>query len=380
MMNICIINSDFKLGGQQKAVITVSELLSGKNNEIELYSFYPSTPFFDLKGKKFTIDSSLDDLNYYDKVKRKIERKFFYNKGNAMPAREFSKRLSNFIFFLKDKKIDIVILSGGFLTSFSKIIKNELPDIRIIAWQHSNAEIYLNKYFSAIKKEYESGLKNSDAIVCLTKHDESIFKKYNNNTFAIPNALTIDSNGLISSVDNYKILFVARYDIYTKGIDLLLDIMLLLPNEITLEFAGSGNSKQIKAVKKLIKERHLEKRVTLNGALDKEELKSFYRNGSIFLSTSRWEGFGLALIEAMEFGLPVVAFATVGSREIIGENEHGIIIENQNINQMASTINNLIYNEETKRKFRLKSKNRANDFATEKIKEKWEDVIKKIYN
>ena len=65
-----------------------------------------------------------------------------------------------------------------------------------------------------------------------------------------------------------------------------------------------GNGSGYKDTEEDIRRHGLEDQVELLG--EREEVIPFYREASVFVSTSRWEGFGLVITEAMECGLPVV--------------------------------------------------------------------------
>lgn len=377
-MKVCIVNSDFGIGGQQKATIDLAEQLISQGNEVELYSFYPKNIFYKEISVNIEVDHTKDDLSVFSKLKRKIERKYIYNKENANPSKEFSKRLKNMTIFFVEKQIDVVILSGGFQTAFSYEIKKQLPKLKIIAWQHSTAEIYLEKYFKPIKKNYIRGLESSDCIVCLTEHDKITFSQYNKNVHTIGNMLSIKSLDETKTNLN-RIVFVSRYDIHTKGIDLLFSVLSKLPNEVTLDFAGGGNKKQKSLIKKMILEANLSNRVNLHGVLQKSELVKLYKEGGIFISTSRWEGFGLAIVEAMEFGLPIVSFDTEGAKSIIGsDNTYGVIIEKQNIDEMVDAILYIRKSKEHYSKLAKTSRNRASDYYPDKIGGTWQLLINRL--
>lgn len=72
-------------------------------------------------------------------------------------------------------------------------------------------------------------------------------------------------------------------------------------------------------VKSEIKRLNLEERVILSGHVSMEELKSYYQIADLFLSFSEHEGFGVPLIEAMWFDIPVVAYKSTAIPETLGE-------------------------------------------------------------
>lgn len=109
-----------------------------------------------------------------------------------------------------------------------------------------------------------------------------------------------------------------------------------------------------------------------------DNVKDHYLESSIFVSTSRWEGFGLAITEAMECGLPVVAFDNSGPKEIISKpNINGVLVGNYNINKFADEIISLIENDEKRASMSLESIKRAQDFKIDNIIKQWIKIIEK---
>src|SRR5699024_5110015 len=92
-------------------------------------------------------------------------------------------------------------------------------------------------------------------------------------------------------------------------------------------------------------------------------LKRFYQSGSLIVSTSRWEGFGLSIIEAMAAGLPVVAFDTSGPRDILNFDEFGIIVPQGDIDSMAENIQKIILDPSLRNYYMNQSKLRAKDYS-----------------
>lgn len=378
-MNICLVNTDFKMGGQQKVILNLGKQLSLKENKVSFYSFRPEEPFFNIDKLELEIDQTKDELTLFSKLKRKVLRKTIFSNGKANPVTEFKRRHLRLLSYLKEQNIDLVILSGGFLTTFSKSIKESIPGIKVIAWQHSSAEIYLENYYSEIKDKYLEGLTYSDSVVCLTEADGRVFEKYNHNTVSISNSITVSSKAKSILATRDDIIFVSRFDVKSKGIDFLIEVVKLLPKNIKVKFAGSGTKKQEKVLKKMIVQNDLADRIILLGSLNEDELADLYQNGRLFLSTSRWEGFGLSIVEAMTFGLPVISFDTTGPREIIGEDEFGIIIKSFDIFKMSEAVSKVFSDELFYEKLSLLAEKRSKDFIPEIIKRKWELHIQDLF-
>lgn len=383
-MKVCFVNGDFAMGGQQKAILNVADYLKNFFN-IYLYSFYPRENYYLLDETNFFVDKSSKDITVISKLKRKVQKMLKGKNYQRNPSIEFKNRVKNLEEFIYKNEIEVVVLSGGLLTSLVDKIKKDCPNLKIICWQHSSAEIYINKYYRDINVEYVKGLKLCDYLVCLTEEDKKIFQQYNKNTINIPNILNLEMQiikeenremNVYKDTDKIKkLVFVSRYDIYTKGIDYLAELLSLLPHNIYLDFAGSGNRRQQRQVKKIFESFNVLDRVNLLGAVDSKNIEDIYLNGDILVSTSRWEGFGLTLIEGMFFGLPVISFDTRGALFILNSGEYGVIIKDNDVKVMAKEIEKLVFDPEYMEILRIKSKKRATEFCGENLIEEWVKII-----
>ena len=95
-------------------------------------------------------------------------------------------------------------------------------------------------------------------------------------------------------------------------------------------------------VERLISELGLRDRVRLTGRMNEDELARLLVSLDLFVSASRSEAFGLAMVEAMACGVPVVATATEGAREIIEEGVTGLLVPVGDVNALASSISSLL--------------------------------------
>lgn len=203
------------------------------------------------------------------------------------------------------------------------------------------------------------------------------YVQLNKNTTFIYNPLTISNDkNKVSDLRNKKIAFVGRLVIETKGLDYLIEIAKNIEEDWKVEVAGDGRDKR--RFIEMIKKNNLENKIVLKGALGTQELRELYLSSSIFISTSRWEGFGLAVTEAMSFGLPIISFDNSGPREILKCGQYGILVEKYNVNKFTENLLILTSDFEKRRKLQKKSLERANDFQIDIIIDKWEKNLKRL--
>lgn len=106
----------------------------------------------------------------------------------------------------------------------------------------------------------------------------------------------------------------------------------------------------------------------------------YYKNASILALTSRFEGFPMVLLEAQEYGLPVVAFnCMTGPSELIIDSSTGWLVEEGNIELFSESLNsaiNMIKTEPSKHKRMIdNAKRNSKRFSIDKIGPEWIDFI-----
>tara|TARA_R110002050_G_scaffold154366_7_gene282268 strand:+ start:1042 stop:2121 length:1080 start_codon:yes stop_codon:yes gene_type:complete len=164
---------------------------------------------------------------------------------------------------------------------------------------------------------------------------------------------------------------------YEKGYDMLIEIWNLVIKkhpEWQLHVYGEGNSKHLqKQIKKLaISDSILFFKPTLN-------IKEVYLNASMLLNTSRYESFGLALIEAMACGLPVLAFKnTAGPKIYIKDRNNGFLIEKINLIEYANMVVSLIEDRSEMKRVGETAKESVKIYRTENIIRQWHELFQSV--
>ncbi|WP_319574696.1 glycosyltransferase family 4 protein [uncultured Desulfobacter sp.] len=132
------------------------------------------------------------------------------------------------------------------------------------------------------------------------------------------------------------ILNVAAFD-HRKGQDILLEAFVKIESlfpEVDLVMIGSPEA-ALNPIKNLIQDFGLEYRVWLYEGLPHNQIAAFYENATIFALPSRIEPFGIVILEAGIFGLPVVASRVGGISEIVFHNQTAILCESEDCDCFA---------------------------------------------
>lgn len=203
------------------------------------------------------------------------------------------------------------------------------------------------KLFSRLwSKSLVGHLRRLDRLVVLTEQDRSAWTELDN-VIAIPDPLSFSPKS-ISPLTRKRVVAVGRYS-HEKGIDLLLEAWSHVEkhcSEWSLEIFGDGDRTAYDDIINRLGIDH--SRCHLNGRT--ADVENEYVNSSLFVSSSRFEGFGLAIVEAMACGLPVVSFdCPWGPRSIITNGKDGILVENGNVCKLSEAILELIGNEDKRR-------------------------------
>jgi glycosyltransferase involved in cell wall biosynthesis len=139
----------------------------------------------------------------------------------------------------------------------------------------------------------------------------------------------------------------------------LLNVLSTLPDDYVLLMVGDGPLLSI--VKETMSAKGLEDKCILLGRLPQEYLPSIYKSSDLFLLASDYEIYGMVILEAMYFGLPVISTLTAGSETLIESYENGIIINNKDEKEWGQTIISVMNDKSLQYKMKEKSEKKVKD-------------------
>lgn len=124
-----------------------------------------------------------------------------------------------------------------------------------------------------------------------------------------------------------------------KGYDKVIKALSLVIKEISdIKYLIVGKGDDSDRMRCLIKDMDLENNIIMIGYVSDNELLSYYNTCDIFIMPSKIEGFGIVFLEALACGKPVIAGNKDGSKDALLDGELGILINPDNINDIAEAI------------------------------------------
>lgn len=292
----------------------------------------------------------------------------------------YKKRLSN---LLKELNADFVISTIsrdiGFLNSIHdgsiKIAEAHAPKPYLRNLHLMQKQNLLYRIAGKIgTKQMEKAVKRFDAFVVLTQKDADLWSKVRECT-VIPNALPFFPDKT-SNCKNKSIISVGRLH-EEKGYDRLIEAwaqVALKHPDWKLNIFGNGKLNYF--LTNLIQKKGLTESILIhdpvNNIIDK------YIESSFYVMSSRFEAFGMVLIEAMACGLPVISFnCPIGPASIISNND-GFLVKEGDINGLAEKICYLIDNEDLRIQMGIAARNNVTCYKEDIIMQKWVDLFKSL--
>jgi len=361
MKIVFVINSLYG-GGAERVLTLVANELAKRGYEVVIITY--------LSNSKYTLYNTIRHIAVFDNDEmKKVD---FFSK--------FKRRLIFYfriIKILKLQKPDILI---SFLNGMNrKIIPiAKFLKLKLIVSEHNNHKAGRN-FFSWFARRWLYKLPN--AVTVLTKYDyNNYYKHFLKNVVVMPNPVTFNSIDNISQRE--KVILVAGYlDRWEhKGFDNLLFIFAEIVKkhpQWKLKIAGSGD-KGMQYLKDIAKRLDIENNVIFLGFV--KNINEEFKKASIYVLSSRYEGFPMVLIEAMSQGCACISYNCIsGPSEIIQDGIDGIIVEDQNMKEMEKAISKLINDESLRNSLAKNAITNIQKFSIDKIGDRWVNLIEDIY-
>ncbi|HHF1901978.1 TPA: lipooligosaccharide biosynthesis family 4 glycosyltransferase LsgC, partial [Haemophilus influenzae] len=245
---------------------------------------------------------------------------------------------------VKELQLDTLIVVDGAIMLFSALALVNL-NIKHILWEHYSFNFTGNRLVRTLGKYL--AVTTCDKIVTLTEAEKTLWQEKfkTNNIITIANPNTLLPKNKLAKWENKTILSVGHLFSY-KGFDYLLKVWQVLAKKYpdwNLKIVGSGEEEE--NLKNLAKALDIEDSVNFTPRTN--DVSFYYESSSIYCLPSQTEGLPLVVIEAMAFGLPIVAFnCSPGVKQLVEHKENGFLCEKNNIEEMVKGLDLLINNPE----------------------------------
>ncbi len=254
-----------------------------------------------------------------------------------------------------------------------KIIESHEARPFIFSDQGLSRSFFSRFYMKMYRKVYLKKVEHrADLIVALTDADAREWSKAKR-VEVIPN-FTVMPVLKQSTCQNKRVIAVGRLE-WQKGFDRLIEswaIVYAKHPDWRLDIFGSGTKEN--QLKSLINSRGLDHVIIIHPytpTINKE-----YSDSSIFAFSSRFEGFGLVLLEAMQSGLPCVTFdCPYGPSDVVLDHQNGFVVKEGNIVAFAEKLCELIENEDLRQRFSRASIERAKCYNVHVVMSQWKSLI-----
>ncbi len=375
---VIVLMSSYGMGGTIRTVLNLAGYLAGEYDvEVVSVTRRRDTPFLPTpKGVTFRFLSDRRPGIVGSRINRLLDSL----PSVLMPEEDFGFATSSLWTDLGWLRTLRAHRSGVLITTRPafNMLAAELaaPDVLTVGQEHMHYHAHRPGLAVEIRRSYGK----LDALAVLTEDDRrdygELLRKYPTRVVRIPNALP-ELEGGRSTLEQPIIVAAGRMT-RQKGFDLLIEAFAAAVAdhpEWVLRIFGAGPARRRLA--RRILELELYNNVLLMGPTRKlgEELSK----ASIFALSSRYEGFGMVLLEAMSKGVPVVSFdCPRGPNEIVHDGQDGYLVPAEDVPAFAIALKKLMSDGERRRHMGEAALTTAASFDIEVVGKQWSELLRAL--
>jgi glycosyltransferase involved in cell wall biosynthesis len=250
------------------------------------------------------------------------------------------------------------------------------PGLALVAQEHTHLSAHREGIRRAMKRDYPK----LDLLAVLTAADRDAYASHLEDRIRvvhIPNAVR-DLGGARADLEAKTALAAGRLE-RAKGFDVLLETWArVAPDhpDWRLRIYGSGSWRP--ALEQAVADLGLER----SAAVEKPapDLGAEMSKASIFVLSSRREGFPLVLLEAMSAGMAVVSFdCPTGPADLIDDHRNGLLVPDGDVGALAAGIRELIADADLRRRCAAAAIETAREYTVAAIGGRWEAVLREVW-
>lgn len=353
-MKILQVITSLSTGGAEKLISEISPMLRDKGHQIDVLAFDGTDTAFKktLTDKGIKVYSFGKECNVYNPL-------FIFRLAKIM------------------KNYDIVHTHNTAPQLFAAI-GSLLCSVQLCTTEHTTSNRRRDwKWYALIDKWMYSRYRKVICISDSTEQNLREFIKDNSdkictisngiNVTSYSHAVSVDKSTISKHPERKVVAMVAGFR-YQKDQETLIRAFNYLPEDYELWLVGDGERRSM--IEQCIKDNNLENRVLLLGI--RSDIPSILKSVDVVVQSSHWEGFGLAAVEGMAAGKPVVASDVEGLAQVV--EGAGILFTLGDDKQLADIIKQLLEDYTFSQKVSAKCWERAQKFDIQKMVDAYNDV------
>lgn len=340
--------------GAERATATLANALAARGHRVHVLSLWGHTPVFPLTP----------EVAHHAMFAERVPFKPHYLSIVQQVRR-----------YVREHTIDVMIDVDPMLALYTVPATLGLP-LQRIAWEHSTYASDLGR--RARRWARALAARRYDAVVVLTDADRAAWQQHHPNAraqfVALPNPLGIAIPDTPPAHDDDRCVLAVGRLIAEKGFDRLIDAWSRIARHAPgwhVRIVGDGALRD--ALRAQARDAGVGDSVEVLPAV--ADIAQAYARAAIYCLPSRRESFGLVLIEAKAYAVPVVAYAAdAGPRTLLNDEIDSLVVDDGDIAALAGALSRLIGDASLRRKLGLAGYAHAQDFRPEAIAARWETL------
>lgn len=313
---------------------------SGVKVTVAYNEIWPLTQLFKINEKigiSYGIEGKLKTYRY---------KNFNYLPKNPKMFSIFNKRLDRLYreIVKKEGKVDLIHCQSSFWAGISAEYIAKKYNIPLVITEHSslNTAIY-------IKESYKPFIKNSylnaDVLIAVGNGLKKEIVEFSgrNDIKVIHNLIPVEKFKISKNINDKFTFFSLAFLEGEKGMDILIKAFAKYFKNSNTKLIIGGEGSQKEGLISLCKELKIDNQVEFLGALSREEVSDYMSKCDAFVLASKYETFGVVYIEALASGKPVIGTYNGGAEDIIN-NENGLLVKINDIDELGNAMSNIIEN------------------------------------
>lgn len=394
-MNIALVFDGLQIGGIERVGADYAKILCELGHNVTIINLMPQLNEMEkefpktCRFKHFYYPRMATVAQYAQLTKKGFLGTLVYLAAMVlMPTVSFAFKSIFKIKRLINNDYDIMIAFSGHFNDLDFVARNFSNAKHKMCWLHGALYSY-----SLISYGYMNLYNKINNLIVLVDDAQEECLMYNKNLKLNINKLynpTFINKKVVNKTNVEKLkkkygiflLMVSRFEYPHKDQYTVAKMLEIIRTQyganVDLVFVGTGPEEA--KVKRFVSEFSIDVQKHIHFEGSKMNVQDYYNAAYMLVHASvAGEGLPTIMIEALAYNLPmVVTDSKTGPREILGENEYGLLCKVQDPIDMAKKVNSLLSNKNLYMNYKVKIKERLMDFSPEVIKEQLKDIVSKI--